>query len=124
MSSEHPRRLGDWGEEAAGAELERLGYRILSRRFRRAGGEADFVAEEGGDLVFIEVKTRRRLLHGLPGDAVNWRKRQRLVVAAEAYCAALPDEPPPCRFDIVEVVAMGGGEPEIRLLRDAFRPGD
>lgn len=119
----HPRRLGLLGEAAARAELERCGYEILQLNFHCRGGEADLVARQGETLVFVEVKTRRELAHGLPGEAVQWRKRQRLVAAAEAYCARLED-PPPCRFDIVEVVVRRDEVRAIRILPDAFLPGE
>jgi Holliday junction resolvase-like predicted endonuclease len=55
--------LGKAGEEAAGALLERSGFRILDRNWRPAGArrglELDLVAECDGTLVFVEVKTRR-----------------------------------------------------------------
>src|SRR5437764_1279455 len=96
--------LGAAGEAAAAAELSRRGYRILARNFRCRGGEADIVAEEGEVLVFVEVKTRSGLHHGLPREAVGWTKQQRLGVAAERYCYDNSLEERPIRFDVVEVV--------------------
>ncbi len=115
-----PPGLGPRGEEAAARHLESLGFRILERRFRTKAGEIDLVAEEGGALVFVEVKSRSSLGFGRPSEAVDGRKQARLRRAAEAYlqrCSALER---PCRFDVVEVLRLPGGELCCHLIRDAF----
>ncbi len=48
--------LGRQGESMACAELERLGYTIVERRFRTRFGEIDVVANDRGTVVFVEVK--------------------------------------------------------------------
>ena len=56
-------KLGDTGrrgEAEAETYLEERGYRIRARRYRAAGGEIDLVAEERGELVFVEVKASQR----------------------------------------------------------------
>lgn len=116
------RRLGDAGETAAAQELEALGYAILERNYRCRGGEADLVAAEGGDLVFLEVKTRTSLRHGLPREAVNWTKQQHLVRAAEHYLHTHEIEDRPVRFDVIEVVILNGRIAHVEVIRDAFRP--
>ena len=50
--------LGKIGEDLACHELERRGYAILARRYRRRGGELDIVARDGETIVFVEVKAR------------------------------------------------------------------
>lgn len=122
MPSTAALRLGRQGEAAAVAELQRLGYRVRCRNFRCRGGEADVVAEEGGDLVFVEVKTRSGLRYGLPQDAVGWRKQQRLAAAALRYLHDMGAEEPPVRFDVVEVVLLRGEVATIEIVRDAFVP--
>lgn len=116
------RETGQLGEDAAVAALCRAGYRILARNYRAAPfGEIDVIAEEGGFLVFIEVKTRTGLQRGLPREAVDRRKQQRLIRAAYRYLSTLPDERP-CRFDVAEVLLRGGRVVEVHLIRHAFAP--
>jgi putative endonuclease len=75
------RWLGTKGERAAGRELRRRGYSILGRNLATPRGEVDLLAEEGGDLVLVEVKTTAGR-GGLPGDLrVDRRKRARLLRA-------------------------------------------
>ena len=118
----HRFRLGQYGEQAAAQELERRGYVILARNYRCRGGEADLVADEGGCLVFIEVKTRSGLGHGLPQEAVGWTKQQRLGVAAAHYCQRHEIEDRPLRFDVVEVVMLRSQVAVVEVLADAFTP--
>jgi putative endonuclease len=121
-NAERRARLGRLGEAAAAEELERQGYRILARNFRCRGGEADIVAEHGDALVFVEVKSRSVLRHGLPREAVGWTKQQRLGVAAQVYCGRQEIEDRPIRFDIVEVVFLKGEIAVVQVLPDAFTP--
>ena len=50
--------VGRRGEIAAAAHLASLGYRVLFRNVRIAGGELDIVALHGKTVVFVEVKSR------------------------------------------------------------------
>lgn len=74
-------RLGRAGEDAAAAFLRGLGYRILGQNLRTPVGEVDILAVDGTTLVVIEVKTRRSDRYGHPLEAVDARRRRRLVRA-------------------------------------------
>jgi putative endonuclease len=112
-------RAGDAAEAEACARLEAAGCRILARNVRFREGEIDIVAEDGGTLVFVEVRMRRSDDFGGAEGSVDAFKRRRLVRAArhfllERYGASAGV--PPCRFDVI--TADGGG---IRnWIRDAF----
>lgn len=69
---------------AADALRER-GYRIVEQNFRCRYGEIDLIAEERGDLVFVEVKTRRGTSFGRPEEAVTPTKRRKLAEVASYY---------------------------------------
>lgn len=114
---------GSASEEFAASWLAARGYRIEARNFRTKAGEIDVIASRAGMLAFVEVKARASNAYGTPAEAVNARKRARLVRAASAYLARYGARPPACRFDVVEVVPGGAGQPAIRHLPDAFRPG-
>jgi putative endonuclease len=116
-------RLGRLGEEAAVAALRSRGYRILERNVRLRRGEVDVIAEEHGDLVFVEVKARRSEAYGTPAEAVSPRKQRALAALAAAYCSRRGLGERACRFDVVEVRLDRGGRPiRVDVLRDAFRP--
>ncbi len=77
--------LGAEGERRAAAHLRRRGYRIVARNVRAAGIEMDLIARRGPMVVFVEVKTRRSRAFGRPEDAVDSRKRARLIRGAAAW---------------------------------------
>lgn len=81
------RALGAAGEAEAAAHLARRGYRIVARNVRAGGVELDLVALRAGVVVFVEVKTRRSRRAGPPEEAVDARKRARLVRGAAAWLA-------------------------------------
>lgn len=116
------RLLGQRGEAAAEAHLLGKGYRILARNYRCPFGELDLVAEEGGAVVFIEVKTRRGGRAGSGADAITPHKRLRLIRLARYYLAVHSLAAAPCRFDVV-TLAVHRGRARVEILRNAFQAG-
>jgi putative endonuclease len=123
------KQLGALGEQETALFLERLDYRIVDANVRPMGGrkrgEIDLVAWNEDCLVFIEVKTRRAASNTghTPAEAVDVRKRRRLVELANAYIARYALDDVPCRFDVVEVV-RAGSETSLSLITNAFDAGD
>jgi len=111
--------LGKIGEDLACRELERRGYAILARRYRRRGGELDIVARDGPAIVFVEVKARESLDYGAGGEAVTALKRRRMAAVAMDYLARHGLTERPCRFDVVALDLLGE-EPVIEVYRNAF----
>jgi len=114
--------LGKFGEDLACRVLRRQGYAIVARRYRTRAGELDIVAEDGGTLVFVEVKLRRGDRWGTGADAVTRDKRRRLVRMAEEYLARARVAGRACRFDVVAVAL--GPPPVVTIYRGAFIPGE
>ncbi len=114
--------LGSTGERLAAEELERRGYRILERNFRGMRGEIDIIAEDSrsGDLVFVEVKTRRGNAYGLPEEAVNFRKQQKLLQVAAYYLDLHEQSDRSWRIDVVAIqMSQQGKLEEIRVYEHA-----
>lgn len=118
------RALGIEGEARAAAHLEARGYRILARNARAGRVELDLVAARGRLLVFVEVKTRRSRRAGIPEEAVDFRKRERLVRGAIAWMAQHPGRSGRVRFDVVACECDAAGRWSIRHLEGAFEAGD
>ena len=116
-------RSARWGEALAAWFLRFKGYRIEARNWRCPQGELDVVCWDGDTLVFVEVKTRTSRAAGDPEDAVDRKKRQRLVRLAHIYLAGLTGETPPCRFDVIAIESSRLG-PRVRHLKSAFRADD
>jgi putative endonuclease len=118
--AEDPRHtLGKFGEDIACAELERLGYAILARRYRTRYGEIDIIARDGGTTVFVEVKTRDGDAYGSGAESVAPWKQQRLARMAIDYASRHGLLDTPCRLDVVQV-DVGPGVPRIEVYQNAF----
>ena len=104
------KELGDRGEEFAARYLVRQGYRLLARNHRTSLGELDLVAEDGPEIVFVEVKTRFATLGAVPEESVNPGKVVRLTRLAEAFLAARGRENAMWRIDVVAVILGAAGE--------------
>jgi putative endonuclease len=102
--------LGDRGEALAAEYLAGLGYRLLGRNHRTSLGELDLVAQDGPELVFVEVKTRVGGRQVAPEESVGPSKVARLVRLAEAYLADRRREDAMWRIDVVAVLLDGTGK--------------
>ena len=111
--------FGKSGEDLACRELERRGYAIVARRYRRRGGELDIIARDGGTLVFVEVKARESRDFGEAADAVTWAKRRTMARLALEYVARHRLTEAPCRFDVVSI-HLEGGDPTVEIYQNAF----
>jgi putative endonuclease len=119
--------LGRRGEQLAVKHLRRNGRRVLRRNFRHGrGGEVDIVCRDlrTGELVFVEVKTRRTLDYGDPAHAVNREKRDLVAKGAMAWLRLLDWPDIRFRFDVVEVILPDHGKPDINVIESAFHLPD
>jgi len=115
-------QTGQAGENAAAVYLEQQGWVILERNCRFPGGEIDIIAQDGKELVFVEVKTRKGQRFGHPFEAVDSRKRQRLVKAALAYMSEQGLEMA-ARFDVIAVFSEKNAF-RVEILHNAFGCGE
>ncbi|MEX1102995.1 MAG: YraN family protein [Dehalococcoidia bacterium] len=102
------RQLGDFGERIAANRLEANGLRIVGRNVRVPGGEIDLLAEEGDDLVFVEVRTRKAA-DGAANESLGAAKLRRMWRSAMAYCEAWEIDPACARLDVVSIDLDGAG---------------
>jgi putative endonuclease len=110
--------LGRLAEARAAEHLEALGYTLVERNYRCAIGELDLVARQGGDLVFVEVRSRADADHGDASYAVGWSKQRQVARVAEHYLGDRRPAFETCRFDVVAITGD-----EIAVFQDAFRIG-
>lgn len=112
--------LGKWGEEIARNYLLTQGYAISGENIRIAGIELDFIAMKDDAICFVEVKTRASDFTD-PADAIDRKKRARIIRAADTYMRAyeIPLEP---RFDIIIVIGTPETGYTIEHIPDAFLP--
>jgi putative endonuclease len=117
--SHHRVSLGKTGEDLACKELERRGYAIVARRYRRRGGELDIIARDGKTMVFVEVKAREGRAFGEASEAVTPQKRLTITRLALDYLMRHRLTNCPCRFDVVSI-HFDAGVPAIEVFQNAF----
>jgi putative endonuclease len=113
-------RLGRRAEVRAAEELGRLGYRILASNYRWRFGEIDFVCEECGAIVFVEVRCKRTDEYGTPAESITCTKQEKLLNTALHYLDEHGICDHNCRFDVVEVVEQDGKLAVANVIRDAL----
>lgn len=101
------------GEDLACEYLERKGYKIIERNFRKKYQEIDIIALQApprgalprrdSTLVFIEVKTRRSTSYGSPFESIAPWKVKNLVRLAQFYKQLHPRLPDFMRIDAIGV---------------------
>jgi putative endonuclease len=117
------RALGAAGERCAAEYLARRGWRVVARNARAEGVELDLVAVRGGVCAFVEVKTRRAAGHFAAAEAVDVRKRERLVRGARAWLRGRGAMRLRARFDVIAVAVHPSGHYELRHWVAAFDAG-
>jgi len=111
---------GKEGERIAAAFLKKNGYRICETNFRCPLGEIDIVARgKTGEIVFIEVKTRKSRELGYPEQAVNTKKQRKMSQLALWYLQKKKLTEINARFDVIAITLLPCG-PEIKLIQNAF----
>lgn len=79
------RRFGAAGEELAAEHLRLRGWEVVARNFRTRSGEIDLVCTRAGEAALVEVKTRAGSSHGLPIEAIDTPKLERMQRCAAEW---------------------------------------
>lgn len=121
MNEKHIR--GKFGEDYTADYLLNKGMKIISRNFRRKGGELDIVALDGKMLVVVEVKARKlgSLTDGL--DAMTPKKLQSIIRTAQRFIDETDVDFDEMRFDVAELTLTTEKIPrvlEFSYYEDAF----
>ena len=113
-------RRGRRFEALAEAFLEKRGWRVLDRNVRFLRKEIDLVVEKDGLVAFVEVKGRSGPAFGHPLEAITWRKRRAISVAATAWIARSDFSARSYRFDAVSVRIMPDGAVALEHVEGAW----
>lgn len=105
MTDINTRRMGTEGEQRAVDFLIANNYAILKINYRVGRiGEIDIIAKDAEYICFIEVKTRSSCNFGIPSEAVNFRKQQKIKLIASIYLSNTGNTNKCVRFDVVEIL--------------------
>ncbi len=107
--------LGKKGEKAVENFLQKAGVKILHRNYKTPFGEADLIAQDKDEILFIEVKTRSSEAYGSGAEAVTSAKQARYYKIAQFYSLKQGKEVN-ARFDVAEVSPTL----QINYLKNAF----
>lgn len=116
------RQIGEKGEEIAAKYLIKRGYKVIQTNWTCQIGEVDIVAQDGDNVVLVEVKTRRILNKDdsiMPELAVNKAKQEKYRTLALMY-AALHSALTSIRFDVVAINLVAPSTASLRHLIGAF----
>ncbi len=93
---------------------------MVARNFRCRSGEIDLVMRDGDQITFVEVRYRNNTDYGSALESIDWRKQQRLIVAAKYFLAKHPKlQQYSCRFDALGLTEIDG-EVHYDWVKDAF----
>ena len=112
--------LGKTGERQAIEFLTQRGYVVREINWRYNNKELDVVADYNDELHVIEVKTRSHSSCQNSGNVVG-RQKQRHIIKAAEYYAALNETNKNIVFDIIYILDV---KPECKpeFIPDAFSP--
>ncbi len=96
MMTTEKQNIGKLGENIAVKYLEKHGYKILDRNYRKPWGEIDiiasenigknqFLARQSQELVFIEVKTQNQEFEWRPEENITRHKKHQLSRIVTTY---------------------------------------
>ena len=106
---------GKKSEKLACDYLKKKKYKILEINYTNIIGEIDIIAKDKRAIVFVEVKFRQSAEFGMPMEAVDLRKQDKIRRVALLYLQqnSLFDEE--IRFDVISILNN-----EITHIENAF----
>jgi len=104
-------------KQLLGREGER--YKVIERNYRCRGAELDLIVLDRRVIVFVEVKTRTGHGFGSPFEAVEFRKQQKMIQAAQYFLNEKKLYQRDARFDVVGI-SWPAGEPVVEHIENAF----
>lgn len=105
--------FGNRGEDLAASYLQDKGLRVLEQQYRAPIGEIDLICEDGEEIVFVEVKTRKSRTFGYPEESVTPQKLKKIAQVAQWYVREHALESRPFRIDVVAIEMNDGEELKI-----------
>jgi putative endonuclease len=121
MPSASRQQAGREAEAFALQHLQHQGLSLITQNWLCKRGELDLVMLDGDTVVFVEVRYRRHAGWGGALESVDFRKREKLILAARFF---LQKESrwanSPCRFDVIAINGDPGSAPVLNWLKNAF----
>ena len=100
--------IGKLGEELAKKYYQNLGYKIVETNTRKRFGEIDIIAQNNGQTIFCEVKTRSSDRFGSAVESLTHTKTKRILRMIRYYCLKNKVLDENIRADFVAIQINGG----------------
>lgn len=116
-------KTGKSGESRVADFLRSKGCTVIKRNYQSRFGEVDIIAESGDKILFVEVKTRKEnsMISGI--EAVDIKKRHRIMLTANDFIAKTECKLQP-RFDVAEVTVKAEDDENekysLNYIKNAF----
>jgi putative endonuclease len=98
------KEIGRRGEDIAAKYLLSKGWELVARNWSSRFGELDIVANDGLQLIIVEVRTTTSNQYGLGFQSVQYRKQQQVRKLAQQFIGRQQLEHLPIRFDVISVL--------------------
>lgn len=109
--------IGFNGEEKAQEYLKKHKYKIIETNYKTKIGEIDIICFDKSEkcFAFVEVKTRSSTMYGLPREAVDKNKQNKIRLVATEYAISKKIFNQKLRFDVIEIL-----DEKITHIKNAF----
>lgn len=98
------------------------GMQILRSQYRQPFGEIDLIAQDGDEVVFVEVKSRQTATFGHPEESVTAEKIRHIVRVGERYLCEQTQAEMCWRIDVI-AIEFDHQPPKITHLVNIDIPG-
>jgi putative endonuclease len=101
--------------------LQQQGLQLVAQNWLCKRGELDLVMLDGDTVVFVEVRYRRHSTWGGAIESVDFRKQQKLILAAQMFLQSETRwSDAACRFDVVAIEGDPRSGPPLNWIKHAF----
>lgn len=108
-------------EKKASQWLQQQGLTQLYCNYSCRVGEIDIIMLDQQQLVFVEVRYRKRGHFGDGAESVDWRKQKKLIKAASQFLLEYPEQAHRnCRFDVLAAQGSNDATLQWSWISDAF----
>jgi putative endonuclease len=112
---------GREAEAYALRHLQQHGLQLIAQNWLCKRGELDLVMLDGDTVVFVEVRYRRYSAWGGALESVDFRKQQKVVLAAQSFLQKETQwSDAACRFDVIAVEGTADCRPPLNWIKHAF----
>ena len=117
--------LGQIGEDIAAQYLQKKGYKIIERNYRKPWGEIDIITGRKKNIIFVEVKTLQQNQDAnnrfLPEENITFQKKKKLIRTTKMYLWERKySKDQVWRIDVIEIEFIDGGKCRLRHTKNAI----